>query len=204
MGGGVDFTTSTQLGVLHCLLHQCLPVLLAKTSGFDFFPTPFVPYPLRFLDVLATVLLLLAAVMQHYSELERYLFKKQDCNYGRLHTEGFFGMARFINHTGTYNLSFAQPNPIIFLTIRLNMIFFVLLLIPPTFISQPPGHSLTDLCNAVLCRSPCYFLFPGVVTFVMLLRDIIPDTEKHLRAKYKDQYEKYEKLTPYLLLPGVY
>lgn len=45
------------------------------------------------------------------------------------------------------------------------------------------------------------FILSGAYFHVM---KIVPETEKHMRKKYGEKYEDYEKKTPYMFIPGLY
>lgn len=122
------------------------------------------PGPLTTRDYLAATFMVVAGILQHGAELQRWVFKSDPKNQGRLHTTGLFGYARFINHT---------------------------------------GHILRDLSH--LCMAPNLFC-----ASIYLMADfdlackIMPETVQHMKAKYGEQYEKYSKQTPWLLIPGVH
>jgi steroid 5-alpha reductase family enzyme len=161
MGAQLDMAPSIGISVVHLILHQCLPVALAMTTGF----TPLaVPYDMSIIDQVAVAGLVVAGILQHFSEFQRYLFKRDAANLGKVHTGGLFAYARFINHT---------------------------------------GHWLTDLCQAILCRSALYLIVPFAVTVKQLV-DVAPDTEDHMAKKYGAQWTNYVKKTPYKFIPGIW
>jgi steroid 5-alpha reductase family enzyme len=51
-------------------------------------------------DYLAAALVIVAGIFQHFSELQRWWFKRGSKNVGKLHSSGLFAYARGINHTG--------------------------------------------------------------------------------------------------------
>jgi steroid 5-alpha reductase family enzyme len=161
MGSQLEMAPSAATSFLHLILHQCIPVALAMTTGL----TPLdVPYDMSILDKAAVAGLIVGAILQHFSEFQRYLFKREPANLGKVHTGGLFSYARFINHT---------------------------------------GHWLADFCQAILCRSAFYLIFPFAFTVKQLL-DVTPDTEDHMAKKYGAQWTNYVKKTPYKFIPGIY
>lgn len=124
----------------------------------------FRPGPLSIRDYICAMLMILAGTLQHGSELQRWFFKRNPNNKGRIHTGGLFRYARGINHT---------------------------------------GHILRDIAHCILVPNPfIVWLYP--VADYDLACQIVPQTQKHMKVKYGEQWEKYEKDTPYLFIPGVY
>jgi hypothetical protein len=92
MPGGATIFAST----LHLILLQAFPLtIFSVTRGR-------LPAQLSQWDYLAAFLWVLAGVLQHGSELQRLLFKRQPSNKGQLHTTGLFCNARYINLTGHF------------------------------------------------------------------------------------------------------
>jgi steroid 5-alpha reductase family enzyme len=97
--GMLTMNTQVSLGVglfvaiTHLLLHE---------TSFIIFSMGFygAPYDLTIRDYIAVGLMVLAGILQHGSEAQRWMFKLDPNNKGKLHTSGLFGMARGINHTG--------------------------------------------------------------------------------------------------------
>lgn len=87
---GTSFGVTTVHALLHCLLYSTMG-MWADSS---------VPVDLTNVDYLGAAMVLVAGVLQHGAELQRYLFKRDPHNKGKLHTSGLFAYARFINHTG--------------------------------------------------------------------------------------------------------
>mmetsp|Transcript_28473 Transcript_28473/g.32752 ORF Transcript_28473/g.32752 Transcript_28473/m.32752 type:complete len:138 (+) Transcript_28473:261-674(+) len=71
---------------------------LADEMGYILFGSR--PGALTSRDYLAAALMILAGIFQHVSELQRWWFKRDSKNVGKLHTLGLFAYARGINHTG--------------------------------------------------------------------------------------------------------
>jgi protein-S-isoprenylcysteine O-methyltransferase Ste14 len=105
MGGSLDIGPAIGMSVVHSVLHQLIPIALAMTTG----PTPFtVPYDMSILDKAAVAGLILGAILQHFAEFQRYLFKREPANLGKVHTGGLFAYARFINHVGHWLTDLCQ------------------------------------------------------------------------------------------------
>ena len=51
-------------------------------------------------DYICAIMMIVAGILQHYSEIQRYIFKLNPNNRGKIHTDGLFSLARGINHTG--------------------------------------------------------------------------------------------------------
>ncbi|KAL3903516.1 MAG: hypothetical protein SGILL_010415, partial [Bacillariaceae sp.] len=62
------------------------------------------------------------------------------------------------------------------------------------------GHILQDLAMAIAVRSWGVFVFASV-EIPFLYFQITPETEAHMRNKYKEKYEKYCQQTPYKFIP---
>jgi steroid 5-alpha reductase family enzyme len=120
------------------------------------------PYDLMMRDYVAASLMVLAGILQHGLEAQRWWFKRLPENKGMLHTGGLFRLARGINHT---------------------------------------GHILRDFGSCLFAPNPFFFIY--VVTCYALVVRIVPATVEHMRKKYGEAYEKYEKTTPALFIPGV-
>lgn len=114
------------VSVIHLLFHEGAYVLLSMLDFGSSSPLTFYGLwnvskdePLTTKDHVAAGLCVLAGVLQHGSELQRYLFKKSPKNAGKIHTEGLFSLARGINHTGHVLRDFASclfaPTPFVLL-----------------------------------------------------------------------------------------
>jgi hypothetical protein len=88
---------------IHCMLKYLLcTVVVAPTSIWSYaFPigSP-ASASLTSLDYAAAAICILGGLLQNGSELQRYFFKRDPRNSGKVHTGGLFSVARFINHTG--------------------------------------------------------------------------------------------------------
>lgn len=156
MMGSVDLRTAVVVAVIHIFLHE-LPYVVFS-MGFWGATTD-----LTARDYVAAGLMVLAGVLQHGSELQRWFFKRDPGNRGRIHTSGLFALARGINHT---------------------------------------GHILRDLASCLFAPNPVLLLY--LLGAYDLVFRIVPETVDHMRKKYGEAYEKYEKATPALFIPGVY
>lgn len=63
-------------------------------------PSPTLPTELDWLDGVVVGFAVLSAVLGQGAELQRFIFKRDPTNLGKLHTGGLFAYAHFINHTG--------------------------------------------------------------------------------------------------------
>jgi len=88
-----SISSSVITSIVHALLHQLLPAMIALTGNHA-------ARPLTALDKGAAVLAVAAAVLQQGSELQRYAFRRDPANRGKLFQGGLFSSAQFINHTG--------------------------------------------------------------------------------------------------------
>mmetsp|Transcript_19433 Transcript_19433/g.44786 ORF Transcript_19433/g.44786 Transcript_19433/m.44786 type:complete len:240 (-) Transcript_19433:20-739(-) len=89
----LTYGNAVQIGCLHIIVHNLLMHTLAMVS-------PGVPAALNWVDYLGAGIAIFAGVLQHGAEAQRWLFKRNPANRGKLHTVGLFGQAQFINHTG--------------------------------------------------------------------------------------------------------
>uniref|UniRef100_A0A7S1UN63 Steroid 5-alpha reductase C-terminal domain-containing protein n=1 Tax=Grammatophora oceanica TaxID=210454 RepID=A0A7S1UN63_9STRA len=115
-------------------------------------------------DYACAGLMILAGILQHGSELQRWLFKRDPRNMGKIHTTGLFRFARGINHT---------------------------------------GHILRDFAHVLLVPILFFIMFYPIADYDLSC-EIAPATQKHMKKKYGEQWDKYEKQTPWLFIPGIY
>jgi protein-S-isoprenylcysteine O-methyltransferase Ste14 len=119
--------------------------------------------PLTRWDYCCALLMIVAGILQHGSEIQRWFFKRDPQNKGKIHTDGLFHYARGINHT---------------------------------------GHILRDIGHVLLSPNLCVLLF--AMADYDLSCKIVPETQEHMKQKYGEQWEKYERQTPFIFIPGVY
>ncbi|CAB9521335.1 Ergosterol biosynthesis ERG4/ERG24 family [Seminavis robusta] len=120
--------------------------------------------PLTTRDYTCAFLMIVAGILQHGSEIQRWLFKRNPSNKGKIHTGGLFYYARGINHT---------------------------------------GHILRDMAHVLMVPNLFFVLFYPVPDYDLACQ-IVPETQNHMKQKYGEQWEKYEKQTPYVFLPGLF
>lgn len=95
-GGPMPWGGTLFASIAHLTLLQTVPLtILSVTKGG-------IPSELNELDYVAGFLWVTAGILQHGSELQRLLFKRQPHNKGQVHMGGLFRYARFINVTGHF------------------------------------------------------------------------------------------------------
>lgn len=97
MLGTVDMATGAVLPVVGGLVVHTLTYVLGSMGAFW---SPVSSYHLTPRDYVAGSWMVLAGILQHGAEAQRWWFKRNPAHKGQLHTSGLFGYARFINHTG--------------------------------------------------------------------------------------------------------
>lgn len=85
--------TAIMTSIVHGLIHQILPALITCTGQHA-------STKLTSLDKSAVALAVFAGILQQGSELQRFVFRRDPANRGKLFRGGLFAYAQFINHTG--------------------------------------------------------------------------------------------------------
>ena len=105
MMSSVDMAGGITLPILHLLGHEAT-YIVGSMGGY--WSTP-APYHLTTRDYVAASTMVLAGILQHGAELQRWWFKRDPSHKGQLHTSGLFRYARFVNHTGHIMRDLAVP-----------------------------------------------------------------------------------------------
>lgn len=92
-GGPLPMDVAISVGILH-LVEHVVPFTILSVMGHG------LPSDLTIVDYVAGCISIFAGVLQHVSEVQRFLFKRDPKNKGKIHTGGLFRYARYINHTG--------------------------------------------------------------------------------------------------------
>ena len=96
MQGDLTMSIGIFVSAKHLLFDECGYILgssLVHSWGYR-------SGPLTTFDYICAGLMFLAGILQHGSELQRWRFKLDPQNKGKIHTGGLFSFARGINHTG--------------------------------------------------------------------------------------------------------
>ena len=93
------FGMGIQTYFVHLILNQSLFITVSILA-------PGVPAELTTLDWVGAGMAIVAGVLQHGSETQRWLYKRDPRNAGKLHTTGLFGLAQVRPGDTNYN-----PNP---------------------------------------------------------------------------------------------
>jgi protein-S-isoprenylcysteine O-methyltransferase Ste14 len=125
MLGEVTFSSAMLVAAFHILVHE-LPYIVFSMGFYG------APIDLTVRDYVAAALMVIAGVLQHGSELQRWAYKRDPKNRGKLHSGGLFSLARGFNHTGhilrdVASLMFA-PNPVllIYLVLEYDLLFQII------------------------------------------------------------------------------
>jgi hypothetical protein len=93
LSGKGGFAAALKVASFHHVLHTAF-------TWMSFYAAPALPVTLTAREVAGAGVMVLGGALQCVSETQRYLFKRDKANAGKLHTGGLFGVARFINTTG--------------------------------------------------------------------------------------------------------
>jgi hypothetical protein len=96
MQGELTLPIAIVVSLKHMLFDECGYIVVSMLVGsWGFRAGPLGPR-----DYFCALLMIVAGILQHGSEVQRWFFKRDMSNKGKIHTTGLFQYARGINHTG--------------------------------------------------------------------------------------------------------
>ena len=160
MMGTVDLQTGIGLPIMGGMVIHSMTYILGSMGAFW---SPVASYHLTNRDYIAASLMVLAGILQHGAEAQRWWFKQNPANKGQLHTTGLFGYARYINHTGhvlfDWSICLIVPNKI-FVMFFASIVYFLWFKVTPETVAHMKskyGSKYKDYAK----KTPSLFI-PGV------------------------------------------
>ena len=160
MLGTVDLSMGFMLPIMGGLVFHTLTYIMGSMGAFW---SPVASYELTSRDYVAAAMMVVAGILQHGGEAQRWWFKRNPAHKGQLHTTGLFAYARFINHTGhvlnDFSICLFVPN-IGFMLLALSVVYQLWFMVTPETVEHMKskyGSKYEDYAK----KTPSLFI-PGI------------------------------------------